>query len=437
MIDTVRINIKAGDGGNGCVSFLREKYRPHGGPNGGDGGDGGHAYLTGDSSINTLLHLKYNSTMYVDRGKHGKGKGQRGGNGEDTIVKVPIGTVVWKMLKGGEREFLTDITDDTPRLVAQGGVGGWGNTRFVSSTNQEPILAQRGERGDYIVLFLELKLLADVGLLARPNAGKSTLISRCSAAKPRIAAYPFTTVEPVLGVVSTRGKDFVMMEVPGLLEGAHEGVGLGDQFLRHAERARLYVHVLDGLSEDPVADFHMINREVQEFNPALAHKPQIVVVNKMDVTEVRERRSELEVALNEAVANSPILASRAADTPIIFISAVTGEGIDEMLVQVLAMMDNLPVEEPAEEPEAGPGFTAPDRHRPPAQPLTFHKENGVYVVESEQLERLIALADTRDYRVLLQLWREMNRLGIARRLTDAGIEAGDTIRIGRSEVEWF
>ena len=437
MIDTVRINIKAGDGGNGCVSFLREKYRPHGGPNGGDGGDGGHAYLTGDSSINTLLHLKYNSTMYVDRGKHGKGKGQRGGNGEDTIVKVPIGTVVWKMLKGGEREFLTDITDDTPRLVAQGGVGGWGNTRFVSSTNQEPILAQRGERGDYIVLFLELKLLADVGLLARPNAGKSTLISRCSAAKPRIAAYPFTTVEPVLGVVSTRGKDFVMMEVPGLLEGAHEGVGLGDQFLRHAERARLYVHVLDGLSEDPVADFHMINREVQEFNPALAHKPQIVVVNKMDVTEVRERRSELEVALNEAVANSPILASRAADTPIMFISAVTGEGIDEMLVQVLAMMDNLPVEEPAEESEAGPGFTAPDRHRPPAQPLTFHKENGVYVVESEQLERLIALADTRDYRVLLQLWREMNRLGIARRLTDAGIEAGDTIRIGRSEVEWF
>ena len=437
MIDTVRINIKAGDGGNGCVSFLREKYRPHGGPNGGDGGDGGHAYLTGDSSINTLLHLKYNSTMYVDRGKHGKGKGQRGGNGDDTIVKVPIGTVVWKMLKGGEREFLTDITDDTPRLVAQGGVGGWGNTRFVSSTNQEPILAQRGERGDYIVLFLELKLLADVGLLARPNAGKSTLISRCSAAKPRIAAYPFTTVEPVLGVVSTRGKDFVMMEVPGLLEGAHEGVGLGDQFLRHAERARLYVHVLDGLSEDPVADFHMINREVQEFNPALAHKPQIVVVNKMDVTEVRERRSELEVALNEAVANSPILASRAADTPIMFISAVTGEGIDEMLGQVLAMMDNLPVEEPAEESEAGPGFTTPDRHRPPAQPLTFHKENGVYVVESEQLERLIALADTRDYRVLLQLWREMNRLGIARRLTDAGIEAGDTIRIGRSEVEWF
>ena len=247
MIDTVRLNIKAGDGGNGCVSFLREKFRPKGGPNGGDGGNGGNAFVVGDGSINTLLHLKYNSTMYVDRGGHGKGKDQRGGNGSDTYIKVPLGTVVWRMLRGGEKEFLTDVTDDTPRLVAQGGAGGWGNAHYVSPTNQEPVLSQRGERGEYVVLFLELKLLADVGLLARPNAGKSTLISRCSAAKPRIADYPFTTVEPVLGVVTTRGQDFVMMEVPGLLEGAHEGVGLGDQFLRHAERARLYVHMLDGL----------------------------------------------------------------------------------------------------------------------------------------------------------------------------------------------
>ena len=169
MIDTVRLNIKAGDGGNGCVSFLREKYRPKGGPNGGDGGNGGNAYVVGDSSLNTLLHLKYNSTMYVDRGSHGKGKDQRGGNGEDTMINVPLGTVVWTMHKGGQKEFLTDVTDDTPRLVAQGGAGGWGNAHYVSSTNQEPILSQKGERGDYVVLFLELKLLADVGLLARPK----------------------------------------------------------------------------------------------------------------------------------------------------------------------------------------------------------------------------------------------------------------------------
>ncbi len=441
MIDTVRINIKAGDGGNGCVSFLREKYRPRGGPNGGDGGDGGSTYLVGDSSINTLLHLKFNSTMYGDRGGHGKGKGQRGGNGDDTYVKVPLGTVVWQMHRGGERDFLTDITDEIPRLVAQGGSGGWGNAHYVTPTNQEPLLSQRGERGDYVVLFLELKLLADVGLLARPNAGKSTLISRCSAAKPRIADYPFTTVEPVLGVVTTRGQDFVMMEVPGLLEGAHDGVGLGDQFLRHAERARLYVHVLDGLSEDPVADFHMINRELQEFNPALAHKPQIIAVNKMDVTEVQERRSELSQALRKAAAESDVLPN-GADTPIFFISAVSGEGLETMLGRMIEMLDSLSVQEAeieaaeVEEPVAA-APTRPDRRRPAAEPVTFYKDRGVFVVKSEQLERLSALADTRDYRVLLQLWREMNRLGIARRLEEAGIEPGDTIRIGRAEMEWF
>ena len=440
MIDTVRLNIKAGDGGNGCVSFLREKFRPKGGPNGGDGGNGGNAYVVGDGSLNTLLHLKYNSTMYVDRGGHGKGKGQRGGNGEDTYIKVPLGTVVWRMLKGGEKEFLTDVTDDTPRIVAQGGAGGWGNAHYVSPTNQEPMLSQRGERGEYVVLFLELKLLADVGLLARPNAGKSTLISRCSAAKPRIADYPFTTVEPVLGVVSTRGQDFVMMEVPGLLEGAHEGVGLGDQFLRHAERARLYVHVLDGLSEDPVADFHMINRELQEFNPALAHKPQVIAVNKMDVTEVQERREQLATSLKEAAAESPVLPD-GADTPVFFISAVSGEGVEPMLGQVIEIMERVSQAEAEaskeDESVVEEAPTRPDRRRPPAEPISFYKDRGVYVIKSEQLERLSALADTRDYRVLLQLWREMTRLGIARRLEEAGIEPGDTIRIGRSEMEWF
>lgn len=437
MIDTVRVNIKAGDGGNGCVSFLREKFRPKGGPNGGDGGNGGNAYVVGDGSINTLLHLKYNSTMYVERGGHGKGKGQRGANGEDTYIKVPLGTVVWRMHRGGEKDFLTDVTDDTPRLVAQGGAGGWGNAHYVSPTNQEPILSQRGERGDYVVLFLELKLLADVGLLARPNAGKSTLISRCSAAKPRIADYPFTTVEPVLGVVTTRGQDFVMMEVPGLLEGAHDGIGLGDQFLRHAERARLYVHVLDGLSEDPVADFHMINRELQEFNPALAHKPQVIAVNKIDVTEVRDRKAELATSLLQAAAESPVLPA-GADTPVFFISAVSGEGVDPMLGRVIEMMESLPKEddEEAGAPESQ-APTSPNRRRPAVEPISFYKDRGVYVIKSEQLERLSALADTRDYRVLLQLWREMTRLGIARRLEEAGIEPGDTIRIGRAEMEWF
>ena len=434
MIDTVRINIKAGDGGNGCVSFLREKYRPKGGPNGGDGGDGGNALVVGDPSLNTLLHLKYNSTLYAERGGHGRGKGQRGANGADTVVKVPIGTVLWRMRPQGQRDFLADVTDPAPRRVAQGGRGGWGNAHYVSATNQEPMLSQRGERGEYAVLFLELKLLADVGLLARPNAGKSTLISRCSAAKPRIADYPFTTVEPVLGVVQSRGQDFVMMEVPGLLEGAHSGVGLGDQFLRHAERARLYLHLLDGLSDDVAADFHIINRELQEFNPALAHKPQFIVVNKLDVTEVQERRAEMEQSLRQAIAESPIPAFRDKPPPLFFISAVSGEGIEPLLGQVIETLESLPPEESA---AAAVATIGPSRRRPAAAPNTFRKENGVYIIHSEQLERLSALADTRDYRVLLQLWREMTRLGIARRLEAAGIEPGDTIRIGRAEMEWF
>ena len=433
MIDTVRINIKAGNGGNGCVSFLREKFRPRGGPNGGDGGDGGNAYIVGDHSLNTLINLKFNSTFYVERGEHGRGKDQRGANASDTFIYVPLGTIVWRIVpdSNGEKAFLADITDETPVLVAKGGKGGWGNTHYVTSTNQTPMLSQQGGSGDWIVLFLELKLLADVGLLAKPNAGKSTLISRCSAAKPRIADYPFTTVEPILGVVSTRGKDFVMMEVPGLIEGAHEGVGLGDQFLRHAERARVYVHLIDGLSPDPVADYHMINDELRQFNPEMVAKSQIIAVSKMDVTDVRERREELAFVLEEE------LTSVNGEKPmILFISAVSGEGIDQLLGCIVELLDSLPKDVSLEvsEPElvaAGGGLPQVRRGN------SFHREGDVFVVQSEQLERLSALADMRDYRVLLQLWREMTRLGIARRLQEAGIEAGDTIRIGKAEMEWF
>jgi GTP-binding protein len=441
MIDTVRINIKAGDGGNGCLSFLREKFLPKGGPNGGDGGDGGSAYMVGDPSINTLLHLKYNSTFYVDRGQHGKGKNQRGANGKDTIIKVPLGTVVWKMGRHGSvpKEFVADIIDEEPRLVARGGKGGWGNLHYVSSTNQEPMLAQKGESGEYVVLFLELKLLADVGLIAKPNAGKSTLISRCSAARPRIADYPFTTVEPVLGVVNHRRQDFVMMEVPGLIEGAHEGVGLGQQFLRHAERARLYVHLIDGLSDNPVSDFLMINEELGKFSPALADKPQVVAVSKVDVTEVRERRQELESQLQGVLeqCSSPATEESDGGIRVFFISAVTGEGIDDLLDHILELLKSLPKDEPVIiDQELLP--QVPDHSSSGSRrPLGFRIEDGVYVVESEQLERFSARANLHDYRVMLQLWREMSRLGIARKLEEAGIAPGDTIRIGKAEMEWF
>ena len=427
MIDTVRLNINAGSGGNGCSSFLREKYRPKGGPNGGDGGDGGSAYLFGDSSINTLLHIKFNSTIYVVHGGHGKGKNRRGANGDDKQISVPMGTVVYRMNEEEQREYLDDITSETPRLVAVGGRGGWGNTRFATPTNQEPVLAQRGEKGEKVVLFLELKLLADVGLLAKPNAGKSTLISMCSAAKAKVADYPFTTVEPVLGVVNMGNNDFVMMEVPGLLEGAHDGIGLGHEFLRHAERARLYVHMLDGLSEDPVEDYRMINQELEQFNPEMAAKPQLVVVNKLDVTEVREYQEMLTEQLLDAIGDK--------GSSVHFISAATGEGVDTLLGNIIGALAELPKEEIDASLLPEPMHSRPQRSA--GREAVWRASNGVFVVESEMMERLTAMADTRDQRVLLQLWREMRKTSLADRLIDAGIEAGDTIRFGKVELTWF
>ena len=383
--------------------------------------------MVGDPSINTLLHIKFNSTIYVVHGAHGKGKNKRGGNGDDKYIRVPMGTVAYRMTAEGEKEYLDDITSSKPRLIAVGGRGGWGNTRFAAPTNQEPVLAQRGEKGEKVVLFLELKLLADVGLLAKPNAGKSTLISMCSAAKAKVADYPFTTVEPVLGVVRIGDSDFVMMEVPGLLEGAHEGIGLGHEFLRHAERARLYVHMLDGLSEDPVEDYRMINEELEQFNPEMAEKPQLVVVNKLDVTEVREAQEELTERLMDAIGDK--------GSSVQFISAATGEGVDTLMGNIFGALAALPVEEVEEGPELEPMASRPQRSAP--KESVWRASNGVFVVESEMMERLTAMADTRDQRVLLQLWREMRKTGLATRLIDAGIEAGDTIRFGKVELTWF
>ena len=383
--------------------------------------------MFGDSSINTLLHIKFNSTIYVVHGGHGKGKNRRGANGDDKQISVPMGTVVYRMNEEGEKEYLDDITSETPRLVAVGGRGGWGNSRFATPTNQEPVLAQRGEKGEKVVLYLELKLLADVGLLAKPNAGKSTLISMCSAAKAKVADYPFTTVEPVLGVVKMGNNDFVMMEVPGLLEGAHDGIGLGHEFLRHAERARLYVHMLDGLSEDPVEDYRMINQELEQFNPEMAAKPQLVVVNKLDVTEVREYQEVLTEQLLDAIGDK--------GSSVHFISAATGEGVDTLLGNIIGALAELPKEEIDASLLPEPMHSRPQRSA--GREAVWRASNGVFVVESEMMERLTAMADTRDQRVLLQLWREMRKTSLADRLIDAGIEAGDTIRFGKVELTWF
>ena len=422
MIDVAKISVKAGNGGNGCISFRREKFVDRGGPDGGDGGDGGNVFIVGDPSLNTLLHLKYHSTWRAHRGVHGGGQKKRGANGDDVHLPVPIGTVVWRLVNRDEssKEFMADIVGEEPVLAARGGPGGSGNTRFVSATHREPVLAEKGTSGEEVTLLLELKLLADVGIIGQPNAGKSTLLSVCTAAKPKIADYPFTTLDPVLGVVAARDSSFVMMEIPGLIEGAHLGAGLGHEFLRHAERARLLIHLLDGMSDDPEGDWRRINHELASFSPYLEMKPQFIVVNKVDVPEVSERVPGLERELGSH------------DIPIFFISAATGEGIDLLLGKTLEMLDSIPKEESEVRQADLPNISARVQERP-----RVTKERDVYVIHAPRVERLVPMANLKDWRAMVQIWRELEREGVVRVMEDMGVQPGDTVRLGDVELEWF
>ena len=381
---------------------------------------GGNVYIVGDPSLNTLLHLKYHSTWRAKRAAHGGSNKKRGANGDEVSIPVPIGTVVWMLTKDNGREAIADISGTEPMLVARGGSGGFGNARFVTPTHQEPILAEKGEEGEAATLLLELKLLADVGIIGQPNAGKSTLLSVCSAAKPKIAPYPFTTTDPVLGVVSTRNRDFVMMEVPGLIEGAHKGIGLGHEFLRHVERARLLLHLVDGMSEDPLSDWRLINRELISFNIAIGKKPQFIVVNKIDIPEVAERAPALRKELETQ------------GVPVFFVSAATGEGVDALMGKALEMLDDLPKQDLKVRLEE---LTTIRPRMQEAFRVTY--ENGVYLVYAPRVERLIPLANLKDWRVMVQLWRELQRVGAAKALEDMGVQPGDTVRMGGVEMEWF
>jgi GTP-binding protein len=323
FVDEVDIQVTAGAGGNGCLSFRREKYVPRGGPDGGDGGSGGSVYVTAIATKNTLIDFRYHPEFKARRGQHGKGSNQTGQTAEDLEITVPIGTLVFEKDADGQR-LLADLAEEGQRvLVARGGRGGRGNARFVSSTNRAPRRTEPGEDGEGKRLHLELKLLADVGLVGFPNAGKSTLISRISAARPKIANYPFTTLTPNLGVVSLSGdRSFVVADVPGLIKGAHEGHGLGHQFLRHIERTKILAHLVDVSSEsgrDPVEDFETIREELRRFDERVAAKPQIVVATKIDALDDPERLDSLRRYV------------RKKRLPFVKISAVAGEGLDELL----------------------------------------------------------------------------------------------------------
>jgi len=331
FIDRVKIRVQGGHGGNGVTAFRREKFVPRGGPSGGDGGRGGDVWILADSSLNTLLHLRYNPEHIAERGRHGEGSNCSGREGEDRIVRVPVGTQIFDSTSG---ELLQDLAADGARwLAAKGGRGGFGNSHFATSTNRAPRYHQSGGEGEELELQLELKLLADVGLVGFPNAGKSTLISTISAAKPKIADYPFTTLEPHLGVVDLGDfRTFVVADIPGLIEGAHEGAGLGDRFLRHIERTKLLLHLVDVSSvsgREPVSDYLTVNHELRAYNPELANRPQIVVATKIDALDEPAR---LESLRSQAAAEG---------LPFYEISSVTNKGTQELVAAIAAKLDEL------------------------------------------------------------------------------------------------
>jgi GTPase len=331
FIDRAKIRIKGGGGGNGVTAFRREKFVPRGGPSGGDGGRGGDVWIVADSSLNTLLHLRYNPDHIAPRGRHGEGSNCSGREGEDLTVRVPVGTQIFDSETG---ELLQDLATDQSRwLAARGGRGGFGNAHFATSTNRAPRYHQSGSEGEERVLQLELKLLADVGLVGFPNAGKSTLISTISAARPKVADYPFTTLEPNLGVVDLGDyRTFVVADIPGLIEGAHRGAGLGDRFLRHVERTKLLLHLVDVSSSsgrETVSDYLTVNHELRAYNPALAERPQIVVATKIDALEDTER---LESLKKQAAADGRMFLA---------ISAVANKGTRELIFAVAAKLDEI------------------------------------------------------------------------------------------------
>jgi GTP-binding protein len=331
FIDRTKIRIQGGHGGNGVTAFRREKFVPRGGPSGGDGGRGGDIWLEADESLNTLLHLRYNPEHIAERGRHGEGSNRSGRDGEDTVVRVPVGTQVFDAATG---DLLYDFTESGERWqAARGGRGGFGNSHFTTSTNRAPRYHQEGSPGEERELQLELKLLADVGLIGFPNAGKSTLISTISAAKPKIADYPFTTLEPHLGVVNMgEYRTFVVADIPGLIEGAHKGAGLGDRFLRHVERTKLLLHLVDvsGASgRDTVSDYETITRELAAYDESLAARPQIVVATKMDALDEPERLERLKKRVEED--------GRAFHA----ISSATGQGVRELTNAVARMLDEM------------------------------------------------------------------------------------------------
>lgn len=428
FIDQARIFVKAGDGGDGFVGFRREKYIPAGGPSGGDGGRGGDVIFIADPSLSTLIDYRYKQHYKAESGGHGQNKNQFGKDAEDLVVRLPVGTVIRHAETG---ELIADFDKAGQRVIAaEGGSGGRGNTRFTTSTRQAPSFAEKGEKKVGFWIDLELKLMADVGLVGYPNVGKSTLISVVSAAKPKIADYPFTTLVPNLGVVTVKDdQSFVIADIPGLIEGAHMGVGLGTDFLRHIERTQIIIHVIDTAGvdgRDPVTDYNKINTELKLFNEKLSELPQLIAANKMDLPEAAKNLQRLiKVAEND-------------NRPVFPISAVMNQGMNQLMLKTVEMLKQVKQAQAHEDEITDQVivYKSPEERTGSVDDFTIRLEEKDYVVEGEGLKRFMERLDLDNEETIEYLQRLFDRIGLYRQLRDLSIEEGATVRVEGIEFEY-
>lgn len=420
FVDEIEVLVQAGDGGNGCVAFRREKFVDMGGPYGGNGGRGSNIIFKVDEGLNTLIDLRYQRLIKGKRGSNGEGKGKHGKSAQDIIIKVPLGTVITDIDTG---LIIADFTNkDDEVIVSRGGRGGRGNMAFATRANPAPEIAENGEPGEVRKIKVELKLLADVGLVGMPSVGKSTLISKISKAKPKIAAYHFTTLSPNLGVVKTiDNRSFVVADLPGLIEGASLGEGLGDQFLKHIERTRVIAHIIDmsGIEgRDPYDDYVIINNELENFNPKILEKPQIIIANKMDIPSAYDNFEKFKEKVK---------------VPIYTISAINGEGLDKVLVEMANMLDKI-AKQPLYEEEK---FESHVLYKFEEEELfTIIEEPDAWVIKGREIEKLVQMTRFNSDDAIHRFSHKLRRIGVDDKLRELGVEEGDTIRILDLEFEY-
>ena len=423
MIDKTLIVTVGGNGGNGSISGRREKFAPKGGPDGGDGGSGGSVLISSDPHLNTLRGFAYKRRFVAASGTNGSGNRRHGKSGDDIEVSVPVGTEVWS--DEPESIRLADLTvAGESVLVSKGGTGGRGNSRFTTSTNQFPLLAEAGERGETTHLRLELKLLADVGIVGLPNAGKSSLLAAVSAARPKVAEYPFTTLEPVLGVVEHRDTSFVMVDIPGLIEGAHTGAGLGDEFLRHIERTRVIVTMVDASVERIMDGYVKVMHELREYGNGLSDKPRVVCLNKVDIPGVTENAAETMSQL------------RGEGEQVHLVSAVGRLGLADLLDSVVEALSRQSA--PSTNGQIEGSLKAPPvlRPRPVDDQVEVRRHGRRFLVESKAAGRIAAMVDASNWNAMIQLREYLRRTGVLAALEKAGIRSGQHFRVGPVELEW-